>query len=194
MSYINPLHPPIRSTHQSYYSSIGGALQNRSLSPNRRPLPQRPFALASKSRSAPAYAPIIFDHPGCSQQGVPMRELVARSGTGMTALLQGAGDLVFACTGLVRITLKIMWPGYEHLDWASPIDLTYAGSGPITRAQLAASVSHGFARFTERARKEYCRSTEWSLVSSGIRFEQLVLLSLFNVCEDIWQADVAINL
>lgn len=47
----------------------------------------------------------------------------------------------------------------------------------------------------QKSRSEPAMSSEWHIGSgSGIRYEHLVLLSLCNVFEDVWQADVAIDL
>ncbi|KAG6845549.1 hypothetical protein H0H87_007793 [Tephrocybe sp. NHM501043] len=203
MAYNNPLHPPIRSTNQSQYSSLDGALHSSSsptfLSPTRLRLPQQSYTPASKWRTATGrlsqvHKAIAFDYPGYSRQGVSMRELSARSINTLASIIQGGGDSVFAHTGLARITLRILWPGYEHVEWARSVELNVNGFGPITRAQLGAIISQNFARFVEKTRSEPSRIAEWNLSSSGIRFEHLILISLVNVFEDVWQADVAVDL
>ncbi|KAG6917559.1 hypothetical protein DXG01_002028 [Tephrocybe rancida] len=206
MSYLNPLHPPVRSSNQSQYSALDGALYSSSsqptssfLSPTRRRLPQQPYTPASKWRAATGrldqvHNAIMFDYAGYAKQGVPMRELSARSGTVLASMIQGGKDTVLAHTGLARITFRILWPGYEHVEWARSVELTVGGYGPITRAQLGAAISQNFARFVEKTRTESSRSAEWNLNSSGIRFEHLVLVALVNVFEDVWQADVAVDL
>ncbi|KAG6916458.1 hypothetical protein DXG01_006725 [Tephrocybe rancida] len=194
MSYHNPLHPPVRTAYQSQFSALSGAVQPAFLSPMRRRVPQQLYTPKSRSLSGRAHSPISFDHPGYSKQGIQMRELTARSVAALASIIQGAGDAVLAHTGLPRITLRILWPGYEHVEWAATIDLNGGSYGPITRAQLGVAVSQHFSRFVERARTEPSKSSEWNLSSSGIRFEHLVLVALVNVSDDIWQAEVAVDL
>ena len=38
------------------------------------------------------------------------------------------------------------------------------------------------------------KPSEWNLATSGIRFQHLFLVSLCNVFEDVWQADIAVDL
>ncbi|KAG6815962.1 hypothetical protein H0H87_009875 [Tephrocybe sp. NHM501043] len=148
MAYTNPLHPPVHPTAHSQFSTISGALQPQYLSATRQHIPQQPY-YSSKPGSGRVHAPIAFDHPGYAKQGVQMRELTMRSIGALASVIQNAGDAVLAHTGLSRITLRIMWPGYEHLDFASTIELNIGGYGPITRAQLGAVISQNFARFID---------------------------------------------
>ncbi|KAF9463659.1 hypothetical protein BDZ94DRAFT_1163524 [Collybia nuda] len=202
MSYINPLHAPVSAANRSQFSSLGGAVNStptpgQFLSPFRRRLPQAPYTPSSKWRNATGrlnqlHSAISFDYLGYSKQGVPMRELSTRGTHALASMIHGANDPVLAHTGLVRITLRILWPGYEQVDWARSIEI--ATQGPMTRAQLGAAVAMNFARFVEKTRTEPARSSEWHLGPSGIRFEHLILVSLSNVFEDVWQADVAVDL
>ncbi|KAG6873080.1 hypothetical protein C0995_003124 [Termitomyces sp. Mi166 len=139
------------------------------------------------------HAPIQFDHIGYNGQGMQMRELSARSEAAIAAMIQGAEDPVLAHTGRERITFRIIWPGYEHVECCDQVVIN-PGGRPITRAQLGKFIAQVFARFVEKTRKEPCRSSEWNLTSSGIRFEHLVLVALVNVWDGVWQADVAIDL
>ena len=47
---------------------------------------------------------------------------------------------------------------------------------------------------SQKARSEYSTSPDYQMGSTGIRFEHVILVSLCNVFEDIWQADVAVDL
>ncbi|KAJ7464296.1 hypothetical protein B0H11DRAFT_1734240 [Mycena galericulata] len=114
------------------------------------------------------------------------------------APIQGANDAVFEHTGLKRIVFRIIWPGYEHVDWCGGIGV----EGKITRAALNFQVASNFARYFE-ARIFFCAckgqyetptSHDWMISPSCVRFEHLFLLSLRNTCDDVWQADVALDL
>ncbi|KAG6897500.1 hypothetical protein C0992_000930 [Termitomyces sp. T32_za158] len=216
MSYSNPLHPPVRSSNISQYSSLEGAAGiTRFLSPTRHRLPQQSYKPSSKwdqamGQSVRLHAAIQFDHIGYTGQGIQMRELSARSDAAIAAMMQGAGDAVLYHTGRERITFRIVvstslpncsivitkhnqWPGYEHVECCDQLVIN-SGGRPITRAQLGKSVAQIFARFVEKTRNEPSRSSQWNLTSSGIRFEHLVLVALVNVWEGVWQADVAVDL
>ncbi|KAF9463662.1 hypothetical protein BDZ94DRAFT_1308568 [Collybia nuda] len=202
MSYVNPLHAPVSAASRSQFSSLGGAVNgvpsaSQFISPNRRRLPQAPYTPSTKSRGSGGRAsqlnhPIAFDYLGHSKQGIPMRELSTRGGHTLASMVHGAGDQVLVHTGLARINLHILWPGYEHVGWTEPIEIHL--NGPIARAQLGAAVAMSFARFVEKTRSQPSRSPEWHLSPTGIRFDQLVLVSMYNVFEDVWQADVAVDL
>lgn len=245
MAYVNPLHPPISAPYRSQYSSLGNAIfspnsQPQFQSPTRRRLPQQPYTPSSKWRTATGrlnqiHSLIPFDYVNYTKQGVSMLELTTRSMHAIEIMLHGANDQVFAGTGLVRITLRILvrccffflaqlfgrmelsacvfvqWPGYEDVDWARSIEVN--ANGPMTRAQLAVAVAKNFSYFLEvgltyvlvnltlswtylwqKARSEAGRPSEWHLATSGIRFQHLFLVALCNVFEDVWQADVAVDL
>ncbi|KAG6908355.1 hypothetical protein DXG01_005173 [Tephrocybe rancida] len=199
MAYVNPLHPPVRSSQRSHYSSLGDAAgATVFLSSSRRRLPLVPFTPSSKwdlamGQHTRLHGAIQFNHIGYNSQGVQMRELSARSTGGLGNIIAGANDLVLAHTGRERIMLRIIWPGYEHVEWTYNLDLNVGGR-PITRAQLGVVVAQNFARFVEKTRSEPSCSREWNLSSSGTRFEHLVLIALVNVWEGVWQADIAIDL
>ncbi|KAG5728887.1 hypothetical protein E4T56_gene5619 [Termitomyces sp. T112] len=199
MSYTNPLHPPVHSSQISRYTSLEGAVgSSKFLSPTRRRLPQPSYTPASKwdlamGQNARRHAAIQFDYVGYNGQGVQMRELSARSDAAIASMIQGAGDPVLAHAGRERVTFRIIWPGYEHVESCDQIIIN-PGGRPITRAQLGKFVAQIFARFVEKTRTETSRSSQWNLTSSGIRFEHLVLVALVNVWEGVWQADVAVDL
>ncbi|CAA7259433.1 unnamed protein product [Cyclocybe aegerita] len=204
MAHINPLHAPIYPIQHSGYSSLSGAMPAQAPLPSgRKRLPQEPYTPASKwhnstGRSNPVEAAIYFDYKGYKRQGVSMRELSARSVPGLFAMLEGGSDTVLAHTGLSRITFRIkaglflVFLGYESANWARSIEINTGG--PITRAGLAQAVAQNFARFIEMCRGAKSSSPQWSIAPNNIRYEHLYLVSLFNVFEDSWQADVVVDL
>jgi len=106
--------------------------------------------------------------------------------------LQGADDPVVLQRGLAKIKLRIIWPGYEHIEWVRTIEV-YSSQGPITRLQLGAVIASNFARYIEKTQYEATKSGKWRVGPAGIEFENLILLSLYNVFDDSWQASVAID-
>ncbi|KAG6808432.1 hypothetical protein H0H93_016941 [Arthromyces matolae] len=63
-------------------------------------------------------------------------------------MVQGANDPVLAHTGRQRIMFRILWPGYEHVEWFDQVELNHRGY-PLTRVQLGAFIAQNFARFVE---------------------------------------------
>ncbi|KAF9077555.1 hypothetical protein BDP27DRAFT_1208445 [Rhodocollybia butyracea] len=201
MSYHNSIHPTITLQNASYYSSLGGAVrgapQSSFMIPNRKRVPQSIYHPNDKWRAQTGrltvHPPIAIDFKGYSRQGMKMSEIYARGSYALSQMMEGADDRVLARTGLKRITLHIRWPGYDsydHCKWIRSIELN-TSSGPITRAELAAAVSQNFYRYFD-----VIASTpvmDWYLGPKGITFDKLVLVSIINVFEDAWQADVAVD-
>ncbi|KAJ8081411.1 hypothetical protein PM082_007252 [Marasmius tenuissimus] len=207
MSHYNSLHSNVSTSQMSSYSSLSGALtynQNGNASHPTNPLtrkcrvPQTPYVPSSKwraqtGRAHPLNGTISFDLIGLQGQGIPLREVRTRGPQGLQQAMQGANDMILGHTQLRKIAFHIRWPGYEHSEWIRSIDVA-TPQGPITRAQLAMVISQNFARYIEKNQYEATREIQWRLgPGGGIQFDHIVLLSLTNVFEDAWQADVAVE-
>ncbi|KAE9404181.1 hypothetical protein BT96DRAFT_955715 [Gymnopus androsaceus JB14] len=201
--YVNPLHPSVRPSNTSTYSSLSSANQgsyppSTFTAPNRKRVPQSPYAPSGKWQSAsgrmqPLYNPISFDYKGYSKQGFPMQELCVRGEYALEQMMQDAKDLVLAhASHLRKITIHIRWPGYEHTEWTRSIEVV-TSRGPISRAALAQAIAFNFGRFFEKAQLERPQSPQWRIGHGGITFDKLILVSLWNPFEDAWQADVAVD-
>ncbi|KAJ6620239.1 hypothetical protein B0H10DRAFT_1103498 [Mycena sp. CBHHK59/15] len=196
--YPNPMHTQSsRGSSQAYSISQGSVPQCPTFkSPTRRRVPQAPYSPSSKwkvatGRTHQLHSSVSFDYPGQSRQGVSMRELSLR---GTSTPIQGAGDPVFSNTGLQRIVFRILWPGYEHVEWCRGIVVTSPNGAPITRVALGNQIAQNFARFMEKTQYETPSVQDWMVGPSCVRFEHLFLISLNNVFEDSWQADIALDL
>ncbi|OJA12618.1 hypothetical protein AZE42_12255 [Rhizopogon vesiculosus] len=75
-------------------------------------------------------------------------DLYGTPSRGLGVPIDVVGDQMTGSLGFRRVNLKILWPGYEHLDRIHPLDL-YTPAGPFTRGQLAVQVAHAFARFMD---------------------------------------------
>ncbi|KAF5312626.1 hypothetical protein D9619_003723 [Psilocybe cf. subviscida] len=198
MVYDNPLHPQIDASNHSGYTTLtpASAFVNRRLSYR---LPQQIQYIAPNPKPHqymmdPArITHISFDRIGSPGKGMPIADLVARSIPGLNTIMKGGEDYVFSGTPCVRITFRIMWPGYLHLNWAHNIDVVSA-QGPIARAQLAQAVAQSFARFVEKCRTEVPTQTEYRIGVAGIRLENLILCFIKDASYDAWYADVVIDM
>ncbi|KAF7336441.1 hypothetical protein MSAN_02298100 [Mycena sanguinolenta] len=163
-------------------------------SPIRRRLPfeqYRPPQWHNASRQGQVHRPVCFDYPGQTRQGVSMRDLPLR---GASTPIQGANDLVLAHTGLQRVVFRIIWPGYGHVEWCRTIPVTHSNGAPITRAALGFQIASNFVRFVEKSDYETPTSRDWMISPNCVRFEHLYLVALHNTSDDVWQADVALDL
>ncbi|KAJ7622573.1 hypothetical protein DFH06DRAFT_1105121 [Mycena polygramma] len=195
--YTNTIHPGAVPPGQAYALSYGSAPQRPAFnSPTRRRVPLQPYTptqgwKVAMARTHEIHHPVSFDYPGQARQGVSMRELRLK---GMSVPLHGANDPVLAHTGLQRVILRIIWPGYGHVEWCRTVPVVAPNGAPITRLALGVQIANNFARFIEKCQSETPSSRDLMFAANCVRFEHLFLLSLQNTFEDVWQADVALDL
>ncbi|KAG8219082.1 hypothetical protein J3R82DRAFT_4842 [Butyriboletus roseoflavus] len=194
-----------------------------SLPPSYKRVPQTPPSklLSSPRRSTPR-VPVAFELIGAPTRGlgIPMRELVVRSGGALERMIVDAnepvGYLMSGSLGIRKVSLKIMvisnlaalfselwpdviiqWPGYDHVDWSHCLDL-FSSAGPVTRGELAVQIATAFSAYVAQmaAQTPSPNVAGWRLGSSsagGMAFERLVLIALWNTCDDHWMAEVYID-
>ncbi|KAF8178846.1 hypothetical protein K438DRAFT_2178426 [Mycena galopus ATCC 62051] len=163
-------------------------------SPTRRRLPLEQYSPAQWSAAtarSQVHRPVSFDYPGQARQGVSMRDLRLK---GTSTPIQGANDLVLAHTGLHHVNFRIIWPGYRHVEWCRVIHVVAPNGAPITRVALGVQIASTIARFVEKSQYETPSARDWMISPSCVRFEHLYLISLHNTSDDVWQADVALDL
>ncbi|KAF7288930.1 hypothetical protein MIND_01409300 [Mycena indigotica] len=165
-------------------------------SPTKRRVPPQPYIPAQGWRVANAAShrvlpPISFDYAGHRPgQGVSMRDLRLKSTA--TPLL-GAADPVLAPSGLQRVVFRIIWPGYGHVEWCRTMPVVSPSGAPITRVALAVQIATSFASWFEKTQYEQPTSPEWMISPACVQFKHMYLVSLVNTFEDVWQADVALD-
>ncbi|KAF8886933.1 hypothetical protein BD779DRAFT_1786347 [Infundibulicybe gibba] len=198
MSYVNPLHPPVRAAHRSSYTTLAGAVYDpnpgpRFPVPHRQHLPQQLYAPSSKwvqamGRGKPSSYSIITMRDKSS--GASMAELCAPSPPAPAKI--ASGDKVLF-TVKKNITLHILWPGYDRVECSRSF-----GVGPgTTLAVLVSEFSKMFSRYIEINKFVQSSRPEFQIAQpghQGIYFNQLILLSVHEPFEDHWQADVAFEL
>ncbi|KAF9442248.1 hypothetical protein P691DRAFT_739131 [Macrolepiota fuliginosa MF-IS2] len=186
--YHNPIHAPVFPSQVSSYSTLSGALASppcRFNSQRRRRVPQA----VCKTHSGPMCAPITFDYIGQVGQGVSLADFSARSQNLLGQMVTGANDLVLAGSGVKAIRLHVMWNGYEHMGAKYGIPATPATS----RGQLGANIAMQLWAFVDEANKTSSTNPQWVISPRGIRFDKIVLVALYHIGDDVWQADLAVD-
>ncbi|KAJ3573844.1 hypothetical protein NP233_g2166 [Leucocoprinus birnbaumii] len=186
--YHNAIHAPVFPSQVSGYSSLSGALTpppSQFVNSRRRRVPQ----CAAKAAGGPVAHPVMFDYIGQSQQGVSVAEFHVRSTNVLGQMIAGGNDLVLANTGVQEINLRIMWPGYDHLNWS----FSTPASQSMTRIQLGASIAMHIWRFVEKAASSSTTCPQWKVGSGAIEFEKIVLVGLYSTGAGVWQADLAVD-
>ncbi|XP_006461571.1 hypothetical protein AGABI2DRAFT_118446 [Agaricus bisporus var. bisporus H97] len=187
--YHSSIHRPVFPSQVSSYSSLSGALTpppSQFISSRRQRVPQS----ASKISTGPICGPIDFDYIGQAGQGVSMADFSVRSQNAISQMVAGANEQILAGTGVVMIKLRIMWTGYEYLNFTQSMP----ASPEISRGQLGARVALQFWLFVELAQKSSSTNPKWEINRTTIPFEKIFLVALHNIGNDIWQADVAVDL
>ncbi|TDL28966.1 hypothetical protein BD410DRAFT_834972 [Rickenella mellea] len=152
-------------------------------------IPQRIYKSTSRAPPPPArQSPcrcIEFHRAGESQPGMSLKELLGRSGY---SLMYGAREAVFNKSGLVQVKLRVLWPGYDHVDWVRRIELQTA-YGPMTRGQLAQAVASHLVKYFEEFQNQPIqpKDARWRLSPQVL--DRLAVASVWNVCEDTWMAE-----
>ncbi|KAF5362299.1 hypothetical protein D9756_002046 [Leucocoprinus leucothites] len=186
--YHNAIHSPVFPSQISSYSSLSGALtppRAQFSSSRRRRVPQN----VCQTASGPICPPIGFDYIGQAGQGVSLADFSARSQNAISQLVAGANDQVLAGTGINKIKLRIMWTGYEHLNFIQSMP----ASSAMSRGQLGASIAMQFWSFVGLAQKSSTTNPQWQISQQTIPFERISLVALYSIGDGIWQADVAVD-
>ncbi|KAH7905323.1 hypothetical protein BJ138DRAFT_1230430, partial [Hygrophoropsis aurantiaca] len=190
MAYLNPLHPPLPLSHRSSYTT----LSPHATQPTHPPLqtaPALPPALRRLPQALPIphtrphAPPVTFDLLGAPARGLglPMRELLARSGSAIAKILVDAGEAVPADSR--KFTLHIMWPGYEHLQWSLPLNVL-----GVTRGSLAVQIARAFSVFCEHAQKSLSLPpAPHAAPLPAVSFQRLILVAAWNLRDDVWMAE-----
>ncbi|KAF9442244.1 hypothetical protein P691DRAFT_779494 [Macrolepiota fuliginosa MF-IS2] len=63
----------------------------------------------------------------------------------------------------------------------------------MTRIQLGASIAMHFWRFVEKAMTSSTTCSQWKVGNGGIEFDKIVLVGLYSLGSDVWQADIAVD-
>ncbi|EKM81476.1 hypothetical protein AGABI1DRAFT_105053 [Agaricus bisporus var. burnettii JB137-S8] len=186
--YHNSIHSPIFPSQVSSYSSLSGALApppSQFTSSRRRRVPQS----TCKTSSGPICGPIGFDYIGQAGQGVSLADFSARSQNAICQMVTDANDQALSGMAISKINLRIMWTGYEHLNFVQSMPV----SPNMSKGQLGASIAMQFWSFVDLAQKSTTTNPQWQINQTRIPFERIFLVALYSIGDDVWQADVAVD-
>ncbi|KAF8190930.1 hypothetical protein K438DRAFT_1762865 [Mycena galopus ATCC 62051] len=125
---------------------------------------------------------------------VPFKPFVTAKWNAATGRRELHSPVSFDYPGQARQGVSMRWPGYGHPEWCRAIPVVAPNGAPITRVALGVQIASNFARFVEKSQYETPSGRDWMISPSCVRFEYLYLISLPNTSEDVWQADVALDL
>ena len=118
--YLNPLHAPVPSEFHSQYTALSYANPPleppflTSLPPSFKRVLQPPLSKLPTVRRPCPRVPVVFELIGAPSRGlgIPMRELVVRSGGALERMIVDAnepvGCLMSGSPGILNVSLKIM--------------------------------------------------------------------------------------
>ncbi|KAL4069190.1 hypothetical protein J3A83DRAFT_4095283 [Scleroderma citrinum] len=123
--------------------------------------------------------------------GVPMNDCLLMHEMNMS----DAHDAVFSFQTASQIIFRLMWPGYDNLQWTKHIPIL-TEYGPITRAQLAYCIADEFRQFFQACEAGLydCSQVEWKVGQGRITFDRLKLASIWSPEDGVWIASVQVVL
>lgn len=221
--YYTCIHTPVFPSQLSGYSSLSGAL-SLSPSQFTHPCHHRVPQPVAKTTGRPIYQPIMFDYIGYFQQGVLLADFNARSVNALVQMVVGGNDLPLANTCVKEMNLYIMvrmscntesicltnhwfsgrvtsiWIGHTVLlrvpQWLAfssvPVLLCTFGNSSklVILPQWNQSQWHCF----QKAMSSAATCTRWKIGNGGVQYEKIILVGLYNIGSDVWQADIAVDL
>ncbi|KAH8079410.1 hypothetical protein BXZ70DRAFT_647751 [Cristinia sonorae] len=104
-----------------------------------------------------------------------------------------AGEKVFKDAS--RAYLRILWPGYEHVEFVTSVPLRGVG-GRVTRGQLALFIVRTVKQYFTTLQSAHCLPTQkaWTVAPAGRwRVEDLVLVALHLVHGNTFQAEFKVD-
>ncbi|XP_006461583.1 hypothetical protein AGABI2DRAFT_143427 [Agaricus bisporus var. bisporus H97] len=192
--YPSCLHPPLFSSQISSYSSLAGALKTESPrtldfnNPRRRRIPQ--YKGGASCGHATLSPPILFDHFGALGQGVRVQHFIILSTNALLKEIGGAEDQILTGLKANHILLKMNWQGYECLNWVRSVPVSQS----ICRAQLGARIVMVFWEYLQDVQDSRLPNPGWMKEFGMVNFDQVVLIGLYNIYDNVWQADLALDI
>ncbi|TCD62021.1 hypothetical protein EIP91_007616 [Steccherinum ochraceum] len=163
-------------------------------------VPQKLYVPKTKPKDADTLYPfppipfLIRSAPGKVSSGIPLSTIFAAPSEAAAAahlnqVLVDPSEKVFK--DAYRAYLRILWPGYEHVEFVTSIPLR-TSTGRITRAQLvlfvAKTVKQYFASLA--AHTPLPTQAQWAVAPRGkYRTEDLVLVALHLAHGNTFQAE-----
>ncbi|THH27215.1 hypothetical protein EUX98_g6977 [Antrodiella citrinella] len=187
MSLHSQRHIPV-----SNYSSLSGAAPPifqapRAVLPaNRVLLPQptwTPNGFSKVDCAARSSQHITFDMVGAPAGfGTSVMDIAARGN--MSNWIQRADDLLGLNTD--KVSLRIVWPGYEHIDFNRSIPV----NPQMNRGQLALQIAKLIMAYMSKMSSESPNpaGAKWRIGAGNVGLEHIYLASVFSVHANTFQA------
>ncbi|KAH9833849.1 uncharacterized protein C8Q71DRAFT_178191 [Rhodofomes roseus] len=190
------LHPTLSPDNLSRFSSLVSALEDHRVHGS---FIEDTFRVPRSSRGAlmkplPAWkgqrrvmfeaAPNFF-----GGRGVPLSHL--SSGLAPGSVVKDPSEPIFL--GRNVLNLRVSWPGYPQCEGVKQLPIP----SPATRVDVALAVVGEYIRLMERARFEQFQAVGregWRVGKGCIALENLILVSISNDSDDIYEAEIHVVL
>jgi len=193
------LHPVLHPENISSYSSLISALEDHRV---RGSFVEDTFRVPRSSRGTllkplPAWAgqtTITFETVQglFGGRGLPLAFL--QSGMAPGGVLRNASDHVFTSRSPGNLfKLRLSWPGYSQLEGVSEVPMP----APATRVDVAMIVIQSYSQLIARAGREGPREKGregWKLGKGAINLENLILVSVSNGEDGVFEAEIHVVL
>ncbi|KAH9919688.1 uncharacterized protein B0H18DRAFT_1122334 [Fomitopsis serialis] len=193
------LHPTLHPENVSSYSSLVSALEDHRV---RGSFVEDTFRVPRTSsgsllRPLPAWAgqiTITFDTVQglFGGRGLPLAFL--QSGMAPGGILRHASDHVFANRSPGSVfNIRLSWPGYSQVECVTGVPIP----SPATRVDVAVAVIGQYSQLIARAELEGPREKGregWKLGRGAITIENLILVSVSNGQDGVFEAEIHVVL
>ncbi|RPD53055.1 hypothetical protein L226DRAFT_563287 [Lentinus tigrinus ALCF2SS1-7] len=130
--------------------------------------------------------------------GLPMDQLLNADRAALLRIIPLYDDQKILLLGLGSIRFRILWPGYEHMNFYREIYLSMRGGGGVSCAgELAVAVADTYSGFLQQAVSWTPQGTsnrDWFLTKgSGFTLRDFGLVSVNHMGDDIFQAEVELR-
>ncbi|KAJ3790604.1 hypothetical protein GGU11DRAFT_752639 [Lentinula aff. detonsa] len=127
------------------------------------------------------------------QWGIPLSQLVEGR-----SKLADPNEMAFDSKELFQesVRFELVWPGYLHRRWLVSVPLHDYCGGKIrwTKKELGRFIACQYRKFAELCDHSIvCKEPAWRIGSGGIAFEDMRIVTFWNITKDIWRAEIAVD-
>lgn len=138
-------------------------------------------------------SPIVFYAEKPSELGIALEEILKKK----SRRLRDRDDLVFE-GGSRSFSLRLEWPGYRPWNCQLLTRNYRKTKGPITKEKLAKNLATCIRRFIQKTHRGNMEADPvpnpmWRISADGIKFEDIILVSLNHVSQGSWQPELRLR-